>query len=172
MTQGPPSRVSQADLSLHIQLLHANFPQQIRFDFLLHAHARKECHALVILHQPANGLHRWHLYIHIQRHFLPLKLAQDRFAIWRNDVMRDEGFHIELANRNIRAVSKTMPRGYHEREPVDIEHLCHQMLVGGIITEDAQFKLSVQQLRRDLAGFGAPYLYLYFWEKAAILLYM
>src|SRR5690242_10453740 len=86
--------------------------------------------------------------------------------------MRDEGLHVELTDRNIRAVGKAMPRGYHEREPVNIEHLRHQMLVAGIVTEDTQFKLSVQQLRRDLAGFGAPYLHLYFGKKSTILFNM
>ena len=58
-----------------MQLLHLHLAQGALLDLLLHAHARQKGHALVVLHQLADGLDGRHFHRHVQRHAPPLKLA-------------------------------------------------------------------------------------------------
>jgi hypothetical protein len=84
VAQRPARGIDQADLPLHVQLLDLHLAQKLLLDLLLHAHARQEGHALIVLHHLADGLDGGHLHGHAQRHFVRLKLAEHHFAVGRD----------------------------------------------------------------------------------------
>src|SRR4051794_3354317 len=81
VAQGSPGGIDQPNLPLDLELRYLDLDQRSFFEVLLDTHFWQKGHTLVPLHHQANRLDGWHLHVHVQTDFVPLKLAKDRIAV-------------------------------------------------------------------------------------------
>src|SRR4051794_18968767 len=110
MAERSPSRVDEPYLALTIEFLHPDFPQQILIYFLLDTHAWEKCDALVFLNHAPYRFDGWHLHVHVERDFVALEFTKHNFSIWRENIVSNKGFHIELRYRNLTASREPVSR--------------------------------------------------------------
>src|ERR1039458_5549014 len=159
MAQGAAGGVEEANFPLDVDLLHAHLAEHALLDFLLDTHERQESHAGVVLHQLADGFNGGHLDVHAERDFVALEFAQNDFAVGGNYVVGDEDFRAKLGDGNGLALRETVDGGDDEGQRVGVNGAGLEALVGGIVTDDAEFEVAVQEFVGDLARETAAYLH-------------
>ena len=77
---------------------------------------------------------------------MALEFAEHCFPIGRDRVVSDEGFHVQFGNGHFLAVGEAVLGRNDENEAVGIDDFAQQVIVAGIVSDEPEFELAVEEL--------------------------
>ena len=125
-------------------------------DLFLDAHAGQKRDALVALNHLANRFDGRHFEVPVQGNLEPLEFPHHDLFVGRDDDMPDEGFHAEIRDRYRAPARQAVLRRDHAGQVVGVDDAGDQAGIVGIVTDDPQLQIALDDLGGDLARLAAP----------------